>query len=76
MSADLGAAAEIATRVHYLLATLTALDPGPGGRQILIADPAGNLIELFQPAESRAATPARSAAGIGAADDHAPAQQE
>lgn len=23
---------------------------GPGGRQILIADPAGNLIELFQPA--------------------------
>jgi len=23
---------------------------GPGGRQILISDPAGNLIELFQPA--------------------------
>jgi len=23
---------------------------GPGGRQTLIADPAGNLIELFQPA--------------------------
>ena len=23
---------------------------GPGGRQILLADPAGNLIELFQPA--------------------------
>lgn len=22
---------------------------GPGGRQILVADPAGNLIELFQP---------------------------
>lgn len=22
---------------------------GPGGRQILLADPAGNLIELFQP---------------------------
>ena len=22
----------------------------PGGRQILLADPAGNLIELFQPA--------------------------
>jgi len=22
---------------------------GPGGRQILIADPAGNLVELFQP---------------------------
>lgn len=24
---------------------------GPGGRQILVADPAGNLIELFQPAQ-------------------------
>jgi catechol 2,3-dioxygenase-like lactoylglutathione lyase family enzyme len=23
---------------------------GPGGRQILLADPAGNLVELFQPA--------------------------
>jgi catechol 2,3-dioxygenase-like lactoylglutathione lyase family enzyme len=22
---------------------------GPGGRQVLIADPAGNLVELFQP---------------------------
>ncbi len=27
---------------------------GPGGRQILIADPAGNLVELFQPASVRA----------------------
>lgn len=24
---------------------------GPGGRQILLSDPAGNLIELFQPVE-------------------------
>ena len=23
---------------------------GPGGRQVLVSDPAGNLIELFQPA--------------------------
>jgi catechol 2,3-dioxygenase-like lactoylglutathione lyase family enzyme len=29
---------------------------GPGGRQILLADPAGNLIELFQPAPKSAAT--------------------
>jgi catechol 2,3-dioxygenase-like lactoylglutathione lyase family enzyme len=28
---------------------------GPGGRQILLADPAGNLIELFQPAPRPAA---------------------
>ncbi|HEU5110896.1 MAG TPA: VOC family protein [Micromonosporaceae bacterium] len=28
---------------------------GPGGRQVLIADPAGNLIELFQPANRPAA---------------------
>ncbi|MBM7460237.1 VOC family protein [Rhodococcus coprophilus] len=25
---------------------------GPGGRQILITDPAGNLVELFQPASA------------------------
>jgi catechol 2,3-dioxygenase-like lactoylglutathione lyase family enzyme len=25
---------------------------GPGGRQILLTDPAGNLIELFEPARS------------------------
>jgi catechol 2,3-dioxygenase-like lactoylglutathione lyase family enzyme len=29
---------------------------GPGGRQILLADPAGNLIELFQPAHESAAS--------------------
>ncbi|MEO3744811.1 VOC family protein [Plantactinospora sp. B5E13] len=29
---------------------------GPGGRQILLTDPAGNLVELFQPA-GRPATP-------------------
>jgi catechol 2,3-dioxygenase-like lactoylglutathione lyase family enzyme len=29
---------------------------GPGGRQILLADPAGNLIELFQPAHRPDAT--------------------
>lgn len=27
---------------------------GPGGRQILLADPAGNLVELFQPAAAAA----------------------
>jgi catechol 2,3-dioxygenase-like lactoylglutathione lyase family enzyme len=26
---------------------------GPGGRQILLADPAGNLVELFQTPDSR-----------------------
>jgi catechol 2,3-dioxygenase-like lactoylglutathione lyase family enzyme len=32
---------------------------GPGGRQILLTDPAGNLIELFQPAHRTGApTPA------------------
>jgi catechol 2,3-dioxygenase-like lactoylglutathione lyase family enzyme len=30
---------------------------GPGGKQILIEDPAGNVIELFEPAAS---SPARS----------------
>ncbi|HET9080925.1 MAG TPA: VOC family protein [Trebonia sp.] len=32
---------------------------GPGGRQILLADPAGNLIEPFQPAR-RPASPAEA----------------
>ena len=30
---------------------------GPGGRQILLADPDGNLIELFQPANRPATQP-------------------
>ena len=30
---------------------------GPGGRQVLIADPDGNLVELFQPASPREVTP-------------------
>lgn len=53
-------------RIHLIVADLDAeidrlrdagltfrSDPvtGPGGRQILLADPAGNLIELFQPAQ-------------------------
>jgi catechol 2,3-dioxygenase-like lactoylglutathione lyase family enzyme len=29
---------------------------GPGGRQILLADPDGNLIELFQPADRQSTT--------------------
>jgi catechol 2,3-dioxygenase-like lactoylglutathione lyase family enzyme len=33
---------------------------GPGGRQILIADPDGNLIEVFQPAHRRPALPGES----------------
>ena len=32
---------------------------GPGGRQILVADPAGNLVELFQPAQ-QPPSPARA----------------
>jgi catechol 2,3-dioxygenase-like lactoylglutathione lyase family enzyme len=28
----------------------SAVVSGPGGRQVLLADPAGNLVELFQPA--------------------------
>ena len=38
---------------------------GPGGRQILLADPAGNLIELFQPAQRQPAASSHSASGGG-----------
>jgi len=39
---------------------------GPGGRQILLADPAGNLIELFQPGQ-RPPAPAASSRSVSAA---------
>jgi catechol 2,3-dioxygenase-like lactoylglutathione lyase family enzyme len=38
------------TRLHSAGLTFRSdLVSGPGGRQILLTDPAGNLIELFQP---------------------------
>ena len=38
----------------------SGLITGPGGRQILLADPAGNLIELFQPGQQQPAPTASS----------------
>jgi catechol 2,3-dioxygenase-like lactoylglutathione lyase family enzyme len=43
--------AEIARLRTADLSFRSELVAGPGGRQILLADPAGNLIELFQPAD-------------------------
>ncbi len=37
------------------LAPRSEVVAGPGGRQVLIADPAGNLVELFQAAADRPA---------------------
>ncbi len=42
--------AEIARLREVKLSFRSDLVSGPGGRQILIADPDGNLIELFEPA--------------------------
>lgn len=42
--------AEIARLADAGLAFRTEVISGPGGRQILVADPAGNLVELFEPA--------------------------
>ena len=42
--------AEIARLRSAGLSFRTDVFKGPGGRQILLADPAGNLVELFQPA--------------------------
>jgi catechol 2,3-dioxygenase-like lactoylglutathione lyase family enzyme len=46
--------ADLDAEIDRLRATGVAFrsDPvtGPGGRQVLIADPSGNLIELFEPA--------------------------
>ena len=41
--------AEIARLQGAGLSFRSELISGPGGRQILLTDPAGNLIELFQP---------------------------
>jgi catechol 2,3-dioxygenase-like lactoylglutathione lyase family enzyme len=47
--------AEIA-RLHDMgLSFRSELVTGPGGRQILVADPDGNLVELFEPAPQPAA---------------------
>jgi len=42
--------AEITRLSEAGVAFRTEVVSGPGGRQILLADPAGNLVELFQPA--------------------------
>ncbi|MDZ5620150.1 VOC family protein [Nocardioides sp. HM23] len=42
--------AEIARLGEAGLTFVSDLVSGPGGSQILLADPSGNLIELFQPA--------------------------
>ncbi len=42
--------AEIARLTDAGVAFRTDVVSGPGGRQVLLADPAGNLVELFQPA--------------------------
>jgi catechol 2,3-dioxygenase-like lactoylglutathione lyase family enzyme len=46
---------EIARLHAAALSFLGAPVSGPGGRQILLTDPAGNLVELFQPARSAGA---------------------
>ncbi|MEU8609430.1 VOC family protein [Actinoplanes sp. NPDC048791] len=43
--------AEITRLRHQAVSFRSELVSGPGGRQVLISDPAGNLIELFQPAQ-------------------------
>jgi len=43
--------AEISRLRDQAVSFRSELVSGPGGRQVLISDPAGNLIELFQPAQ-------------------------
>lgn len=47
---------EVARLRHAGLSFRSDFVTGPGGRQILLTDPAGNLIELFQPADRPSAT--------------------
>lgn len=52
--------ADLDAEVHRLAAAGVAfrsdLVSGPGGRQILVADPAGNLVEIFEPRAAELAT--------------------
>ncbi len=45
--------AEVADLRAAGLSFVSDVVSGPGGRQILLADPAGNLVELFEPAPGR-----------------------
>ncbi|KAA1415927.1 VOC family protein [Nocardioides humilatus] len=44
--------AEVARHRANGLTFVSDVVSGPGGSQVLIADPSGNLVELFQPAET------------------------
>lgn len=44
--------AEVARFREAGLTFVSEVVSGPGGSQVLIADPSGNLVELFQPSES------------------------
>jgi predicted enzyme related to lactoylglutathione lyase len=46
-------AAEVARLKEQGLQFRNEIISGPGGAQILLVDPSGNLIELFQPAEKK-----------------------
>lgn len=56
-------AAEIDRLQHAGLDFCSELITGPGGSQILLADPAGNLIELFQQAPHQPGAPATRGRG-------------
>jgi catechol 2,3-dioxygenase-like lactoylglutathione lyase family enzyme len=51
-------AAEVARLRQAGLSFRNDIVTGPGGSQILLEDPSGNVIELFQPAGTRALGPA------------------
>ena len=46
-------AAEVARLKAAGLSFRNEIVTGPGGSQILLVDPSGNLVELFQPAQAR-----------------------
>lgn len=53
--------AEVARLREAGLEFRTDVYSGPGGRQVLLTDPAGNLVELFEPAPIPAAASQRGA---------------
>jgi catechol 2,3-dioxygenase-like lactoylglutathione lyase family enzyme len=69
-------AAEVARLRHAGVSFRNDVVTGPGGSQILLEDPAGNVIELFQPASTLAGRTAGGSADTDHTDDHEQDEQE
>jgi hypothetical protein len=67
---------EVAALRHAGVSFRNDVATGPGGAQILLEEPAGNVIELFQPAGTLAGRTAGGSDDTADTDDHEQDEQE